>query len=260
MPVSSIRLLQWRFKFRKRFATPQKKKAIALITTGMEKGGLEQVILDLYHGYKSRGYRAYIVCQHWVIDSVKELIDAPEDIFLFHDDLQMLIHFLWRRDVRVLHYHYNIFGMKELKEFGFKVIYTMHNTYTWMSDGEIREYARSLSFADAVVPVSESVHQYFHRRVGETGIRYQVINNGIDFKTLDREDLTLPYSRESLGITKDRIVICMVGSFYHAKSQIGMLGVAEKLVQKYPQAVFFFIGNQGDENYYRGFRMELENC
>jgi len=258
-PGKNTLLKMWKYKFRNRFRHPCRQPAVALIVNGMSEGGVEQVILDLYHGYQKRGYRAYIVCQNWIIESVKAKLDRPEDLFVFEGDLIALIHFLWRRDIRNLHYHYNIFGMEELKMLGLCIIYTMHNTYTWMSDDTIQAYAKHLSCADHVVAVSESVKEYFCNRTGNCSIPFTVINNGVDFSILDVEGNTLPYSRESLGIHDGEIVIGFVGSFYHAKSQIGMLGVTEKLIAKYPQVKVVFLGNKGDINYYTRFKNELIN-
>ena len=261
MSMGRKQMLSWWVKFHRRArGGPAKKDAVALIVTGMEKGGLEQVILDLYHGYKKRGIRAYIVCQNRRIEAVKDLVDAPEDLFVFDSDLPTLIHFLWRRDVRALHYHYNTFGMKELRFLGFRIIYTMHNTYTWMSDEEIRRYAEILTNADTVVPVSASVRDYFLRRTQNRSLHLQVINNGIDFSDFEKEGVSLPYSREDLGIGHEDVTVGFVGSFYHAKSQIGMLGVAERLIRDYPQLKFVFLGNNGDENYHRRFMEEYQSC
>ena len=258
-PGTSTLLRMWKLKFRSRFRQPCNRPAIALVVNGMEKGGVEQVILDLYHGYKRKGYRSYIICQNWVIESVKDKLEAPEDLFVFEGNLFSLIQFLWRRDIRNLHFHYNVFGIEELKTLGFRIVYTMHNTYTWMSDAEIKKYAERLSHADCVVAVSEAAKDYFLRRTQHSEIRFHVIHNGIDFAELDQKEKLLPYTREDLGIQTDDIVISFVGSFYHQKNQIGMLGVMEKLIAIYPQAKLVFLGNVGNENYYHRFLQELSD-
>ena len=258
--IDAYNMRMWKHKFQKRFKTPPKQPAVALISTAMENGGKEQVMMDLYHGYKKRGIRAYIVCQSWKIDAVKGLIDAPEDIFVFDNDLLALIHFLWRRDVRNLHYHYNTFGIEVLKQIGFHIIYTMHNTYTWLNDNEIHAYAGVLSNVDTVIPVSKAVQEYFCARSGSDGRNFQVIKNGVDFTILDNPNQKLPYTRDSFGIKEGDIVVGFVSSFYHAKAQIPVLGVAEKIVKDYPNVKFVFLGSKGDESYYNLFIEDLEEC
>lgn len=255
-----VLMRMWRDKFSRRFKTPCRKPGIALIAHGMEQGGVEQVIMDLYHGYKKRGYRAYIVCQNWVIDAVKDKLEAPEDIYVFNNDIFDLVQFLWRRDVRTLHYHYNVFGMEIFHKFGFRIIYTMHNVYTWMGDEYIRGYAEHLRHADYVVPVAESVRKYFCARTGYAEQNLKVINNGVNFADLDLEEENPPVTRETLGFDRNDTVIGIIGSFYHAKHQIGMLGVAEKLIDQYPGVKIAFLGGKGDINYYRRFTAELNAC
>ena len=255
-----LKLSMWKRKFAQRMKTPEKQPAVALLARGMEQGGVEQVMLDLYRGYRQRGFRVYLVSETWVIDAVKDKIASPEDIYVFDGSLDNLIHFLWRRDIRTVHYHYNVFGMEEMEKLGVKTIYTMHNVYTWMDSAQIRAYARHLLHAGCVVPVASSVRQYFEQRAQCPGIRYRVINNGVNFSDLDSTEGTLPVTRASLQIPEKSVTICQIGSFYHAKHQIGMLGVAEKLVEKYPQVQILFLGGRGDMTYRSAFMAELEQC
>lgn len=252
--------LKWKAKVKIRMRKPCKQPAVALLVTQMEQGGVEQIILDLYHGYKKRGYRAYIVCQNWHFDSCKEELEAPEDIYVFGSNLNSLINFLWRRDIRTVHYHYNVFGVETLHALGIQTIYTMHNVYTWLNDTEIQKRAITLGYMDYVVPVSEFVNDYFKKRTNYMGNNLLVINNGLNVAELDMTDGDLPVSRESLGVGEKDIVISFIASFYHVKYQIGMLGVMEKLVKKYPNVQLVILGGKGDINYRTAFMEELAKC
>ena len=258
--TNKLMQLRWAIKFRRRFRTPCAKPAIALMVNGMERGGLEQVVMDLYHGYKARGYRVYIVCATWQIDTIKDKLDAVEDVFVYQNDFDALIQFLWRRDVRTLHYHFSVFCMRILHFMGFKTLYTMHNMYTFMDDTRIREYAKKLEAADRFVPVSAFVKDYFFARAQRTLGNCSVINNGVNFHELDSQEGELPISRQSLEIADTDIVIGFVASFYHAKHQIGMLGVMEKLVERYPNLKLVILGGEGDINYRNAFMEELSRC
>lgn len=253
-------LLRWMMKFRRRFRTPCLKPAIALMVNGMEQGGLEQVVMDLYYGYKARGYRAYIVCEGWQIDAIKDKLDAVEDVFVYNGDFNALVQFLWRRDVRTLHYHFNVFCIRILHIMGFQTLYTMHNLYTFMDDAQIRERAKKLEAADWFVPVARFVEDYFVTRTDYHKNNHIVINNGVNFDELDCQQGNPPVTRESLGFKRDDVVIGFVASFYHAKHQIGMLGVMEKLLQRYPNVKLVYLGGTGDYSYRRSFFEELDKC
>lgn len=255
-----LMLLRWTVKFRRRFRTPCPKPAVALMVNGMERGGLEQVVMDLYHGYKARGYRAYIVCAEWQIDAVKDKLEAIEDVFVYQNDFNALVQFLWRRDVRTLHYHFNVFCIHILHLMGFRTLYTMHNLYAFMDDAQIHAYARKLKSADWFVPVAAFVRDYFVARTQYHRSNCKVINNGVNFDDLDTQAGELPVTRQSLGFLDTDVVIGFVASFYHAKHQIGMLSVMEQLIQRHPNLKLVFLGAEGDFNYRQAFMDELDKC
>ncbi|MEG0270330.1 MAG: glycosyltransferase family 4 protein [Clostridia bacterium] len=257
---SKLPVVKWAVKFHARFQKPCKKPAVALIVNSMGKGGVEQVVMDLYHGYKARGYRAYIVCANWQIDAIKHTLDAVEDVFVYNDDFSALAQFLWQKDIRTLHYHFNVFCIHIFHAMGFRTLYTMHNLYTFMNDAEISTRAKKLESADWFVPVASFVENYFVTRTQYHKANHAVINNGVNFDELDCQEGTMPITREGLGFEKNDLVIGFVASFYHVKHQIGMLGVMEKLVAKYPHAKLIFLGGEGDAEYHRYFDAALEQC
>ena len=83
----------------------------------------------------------------------------------------------------------------------------------------------------------------------------KVIYNGIDFSELSGDELPEFLERRSLGLKEDDIVLGFIASFYPVKYQIGMIGVMEELIGKYPNVKLLFIGNS--ENYYYK-RFEIE--
>lgn len=255
--TNKLMQLRWAIKFRRRFRTPCAKPAIALMVNGMERGGLEQVVMDLYYGYKARGYRAYIVCATWQIDTIKDKLDAVEDVFVYQNDFDALIQFLWRRDIRTLHYHFSVFCIRILHLMGFQTLYTMHNLYTFMDDGQIHAYAKKLEAADWLVPVAPFVDDYFRERTQYRGKNIKVILDGVCFDELDGGDEEFPLSREKLGIGPQDITLGMVASFYHVKHQIGMIGVMERLLERYPNVKLVILGAYGDVNYHRLFDQTL---
>ena len=96
---------------------------------------------------------------------------------------------------------------------------------------------------DAVVPVSNLVKNYYLARTDAKKENLQVIYNGIDFDELANKELPDTLSRAALGIGPDDVVMAFVASFYPVKYQIGMIGVMEELVKKYPNVKLLFVGN-----------------
>lgn len=239
-----------------RIQISSEKPVIGIVVTTFDKGGLEQVVLNLYLGYKKQGYSVYMFCQEDILGIMAKQIDEGE-LYVFHNNLAEFINLLYDKNINVLHYHYNVFGVEEAKMRGVACIYTMHNVYTWKNDQEIREYSSVLNKMDRVVPVSNLVKSYYLARTEAVQDNLQVIYNGINFEELQGDILPQQLTRQSLGLAQEDIVIAFVASFYPVKYQIGMIGVMENLVSDYPNAKLLFVGNTENE-YYEKFKKEYE--
>lgn len=232
------------------------KPVIGIVVTTFDKGGLEQVVLNLYLGYKKQGYCVYMLCQEDILGIMAQQI-ADGELYVFHNNLEEFINLLYDRNINILHYHYNVFGVEEAKKRGVAAIYTMHNVYTWKNDQEIRDYSAVLNNMDRVIPVSNLVRNYYLARSGATQENLQVVYNGIDFEELKGDILPQQLTRESLGLAREDVAIAFVASFYPVKYQIGMIGVMENLIKKYPNAKLLFVGNT-ENGYYEQFRAEYD--
>lgn len=232
------------------------KVAIGLVVTTFDIGGLEQVVLNLYFGYKEMGYQTYLLCQEDILGVMATQVEANE-LLVFNNDINVFLKYLYDKNITILHYHYNVFGCIEAKKRGVHTIYTMHNVYTWKSDSEIKEYSKLLNIMDKIVPVSNLVKNYYLARTGASRNNIQVIYNGIDFKELSSDNLPEELHRNSLGLSSNDIVIGFVASFYPVKYQVGMIGVMEQLVKENSNIKLLFIGNS-ENDYYKIFLKEYE--
>jgi glycosyltransferase involved in cell wall biosynthesis/GT2 family glycosyltransferase len=233
----------------KEYVNVGRQPIVGLVVTTFDKGGLEQVVLNLYNGYKKAGIKTYLFCQKNEVGMMMQYI-AQEDLKIFSDNQDMFMSLLKKYQINVLHYHYNIFCMDKAYENGIKIMYTMHNVYTWKNDNEIQYYANVLKSSDVIVPVSSFVEKYFRKRSKSISLNYHTIYNGIDFAELDCNEIIPAITRSGLGISAEDITVSFIASFYPAKGQAGMIGVMEQLLDKHPNIKLLFVGNIGDKPYY----------
>ena len=231
--------------------------AIGLIVTTFERGGLEQIVLYLYQGYKKAGYKTYLLCQKDLLGSMAEQIDDDE-LLVFHDSEAELFSILKTYNIKIVHYHYNVFALEKMRQHGVKTIYTMHNTYIWKNDQEIRDYASILASADYVVPVSGAVEKYFHARTDSLCCNMHTIYNGISFDELSLCELPQELTRQGLNLDENDVTMAFIASFYPSKGQTGMIGVMEELIKHYPNVKLLLVGNIGNEDFYQNFRRYLD--
>ena len=234
---------------------PQKEPVIGIVVTTLDKGGLEQVVVNLYKGYCRNGIKTYLLCQKNILGELAKEIDQ-ESLFIYYDDRDRFLKIIKDNGINILHYHYNTFCMEEMQEHNVRTIYTMHNAYAWKDDYEIREYAKVLSGCNCVIAVSNFVKSYFDKRTNGICKNMITINNGIDFDELRLDEMAPNTTRESLKLKENDIVFSFVASFYPTKGQCGMIGVMEKIRRYNPHIKLLLVGNIGDTYYYDKF-MEL---
>lgn len=222
---------------------------IALIVNTFDKGGLEQVVLNLYKQYRKKGYNAYILVQDDLLGELCKCIDNPKNVYVFHDDIETFLTFCYQHNIGILHYHYNVFKLEKLKMLGFKIIYTLHNVYAWMSRSEIAERARILSYADHVVAVSNFVKQYFCKRTLFADEKVSVISNGINLEEL-KKNAKYSKIRQEIGILNNDIVFVNIASFHRGKHQAVLIGAMEEVIKKRTDIKILYVGGKGDETYY----------
>ena len=231
--------------------------AVGLVVTSFDRGGLEQIVLYLYRGYKKAGFKTYLLCQKDILGSMARQIDDGE-LLVFHDSEEELVSLLRQHKITNLHYHYNVFALEKMRDLGVNTIYTVHNTYIWLSDDEIKERAELMRLADYVVPVSGAVEKYLNARTNNVCQNIYTIYNGISFEELSIHEMPEYITREALGIQEDDITMAFVASFYYSKGQAGMIGAMEKVIQKNPNIKLLLVGNVGSQEYYDHFKKLLD--
>lgn len=229
---------------------------IGLVVSSFDKGGLEQVVLNLYRGYRQAGSPAYILVEQNILGAMAAEV-PPQDIFVFDRNEDAFLAFCFSKGINTLHYHYNTYMMRGARWIGFRILYTIHNIYTWKSEAEMQAYAALLQNAHCLVAVSSFVKDYFCTRTHFSEDRVQVINNGIDLTQL-LCDAPCSITRAELGLAPNCTAFAFVASFHPVKHQIGMLGVMEQLRRTDPHIHLLLVGNHGNEAYYRDFCHALE--
>ncbi len=234
-----------------------KDRTVALVVSTFDKGGLEQVVYNLYLGYRAAGIPAYVLCR----DKGGALAEAlpAEDFLSFGGDAGVFFRFCEEKKVTHLHYHYNLSFIESAASHGLYTIYTLHNAYTWFTDEEMRSYSERLSHVDQIVAVSEWVKDYYCRRTGTPEARVEVIENGVDTAELALDQLPESLSRQALGAAPGDVVLTQIGSYCPIKHQFGLIGVMEKLAKEDRRYHLVLAGGLADPNYYGELRQAIEH-
>lgn len=220
------------------------KPSVAIVVPSFDRGGLEQVALNLYRGYRARGCECIVLVERNVAGYMLGRLDAPEHGIVLNGEEGLFLEVLAQHKVDVLHYHYSAFGLSEAKKLGIYTLYTLHNVYTWLDDAGFSHHAGQLSEADRIVAVSGFVRDYFCERSKTPLDRVDVIPNGIDLAWASSQQ-DLP----ALDCPDGRFVFALPASYFPVKHHPLAIRAAEILLNKRKDFQLVFLGNIGDEDY-----------
>ena len=248
-----LKFIKWYVLFN--FIRPVKKEnaAIGLMVGSFDKGGLEQVVLNLYKGYRKNGIPAHILIQGEQAGFFAKCLDNPRHFRIINNDPDEILRFCYKNNIRILHYHYNTYMMKFFSALGFDLYYTIHNTYVWFKDEDWARYKRLLKRCNKIIAVGEWVRQYFIRKSGLTNV--VTVNNGV---SLQAQSADCGMTRETLGLSANDKVFINVASFNEAKHQVILIGAMEKILQSRSDIKILLLGNILNDKYYQIFQDALE--
>ncbi|MGF1446554.1 MAG: glycosyltransferase family 4 protein [Pikeienuella sp.] len=214
---------------------------VGLVTPSFDKGGLEQVVLNLYRGYRARGCRVVVLVENNIAGAMLNRLDSPDHAVILNREEGLFLDALARWEIDVLHYHYASFGIALARDLGVHTLYTLHNVYTWLADEGFAHHARAVCQANRIVAVSDFVRSYFARRAGCPADMIDVIPNGVDPGWLVGA-APLP----ELGLPKDRFVFAMPASTHPVKHHALAIAAFERVAAGHPSARLLLIGNPGE--------------
>ncbi|GMG80810.1 hypothetical protein LNKW23_00220 [Paralimibaculum aggregatum] len=218
--------------------------SVGLVVPSFDKGGLEQVALNLYRGYRARGCRVVVLVENNIAGAMLGRLESPDHAVILNREEPRFVETLAAHGIEVLHYHYSSFGLAAARALGIFTLYTLHNVYTWLDDAGFAHHARQVLQADRVTAVSEFVRSYFAGRAGCPADRIELIPNGVDLGWLEGA-APLP----DLGLPEGRFVFAMPASFHPVKHHPLAIRAAEMLAERHRGFQLVLLGNPGEEAY-----------
>lgn len=231
-------------------------KNVCLVVNDLGEGGLEQVVMDLYKGYRKRGIEAYVVCVNEnVSEYVSQLEDDPRHFRMIRRSTLAFLKFCRKNRIGIIHYHYSTFKMPFMRMLGVKLIYTIHNTYVWLSKKQWLKLWINLQFCNEIVAVSDFVKQYFEEKTGMR--RVKTIINGVDLEKFGRVEKETALNRKSLGLLESDVVLLMAASFTDQKYQMALVGAMEEVRKVRPEVKIFMCGPVLNKRLFRAVKREI---
>lgn len=239
-----------RFKMQKIKSFNNNKPTIAFQLNQMDKGGLEEVVLQLATNEKIREkYNTVIISEFsnkGYLVGIAKAKGVP--VYSFFKNYSRIEKLIKKLNIKIAHFHYNLAGIEEYKNQGVKTLYTIHNNYIWMNDDDVRERSRHYLSVDKFVAVSGQVKEYFCEKFSIEDSKVEVIPNGIEYFDTSK---ILPMAKTFIGFDENDFVMLNVASFNPNKYHFSQIKALSNVVNKYKNVKLLLIGNIHDKTYFK---------
>lgn len=238
-----------RFDLQKIQPFQNNKPTIAMQVYSMDKGGLEEVVLQLATNKNIRDKYNIVIITEKSNDGYLAKIATKNGIpvYSFFGDFEKIDILVKLLNIKIVHYHYNVTGAGKYKYFGVKTLYTIHNNYIWFDKITIEHRLKNYEYIDKFVAVSSQVKEYFCEKFGIDKSNVDIIVNGTEY--ID-ENKVISIKKTALGCRKDDFVFLNVASFNPIKYHYSQISALANLHKKYPNIKLVILGNISDKEYY----------
>lgn len=152
--ILGLKLTFSRFKAQ-RIKSLNNKPTIALQLNQMDKGGLEEVVLQIATNNKiRRQYNIVIICEYTnkgYLANIAKKYKIP--VYSFFSNTKNIPQFVKTLNIKIAHFHYNVTGIDKYKKLGVKTLYTIHNNYIWSDSKEVAERKTYYQYIDKFIAV-----------------------------------------------------------------------------------------------------------
>ena len=186
------------------------------------QGGLENVVLSLARGLKTRGMRVSLLVLRKLGPAAEEARETGLPVWTIPEQgrEQAYERLLHEQKVDLINAHYSVYGAKLAHRLSIPFVQVVHNTYVWLDEGSIAGYREADLFTAGTLCVSAEVARYCDCNLGLSVSKMIVIPNGIDGRRLDAARSHPPRPlREELGLSVDDFVFLNVASIHATKGQ-----------------------------------------
>jgi glycosyltransferase involved in cell wall biosynthesis len=239
---------------------PDKGKSNVLIQVrSLDKGGLEEVVLNLISHLDYKKVNVLILCEERkgvIADQCKGVGIMVKNLGGEKEGEYKEI--LRKYSIGAVNCHYATFGMNIAHEMGIPVLPVIHNTYAWFHDHEIAYFKSCDRYVSKYIAVSENVARYTSMRFNIPREKIRVIPNGLD--VLKHEAMMargITMDRASFGVYDEGFLFLNIASYDGRKGHHALLSAMKKVRDKQPGIKVLCVGNIADPQYYTGLKARV---
>ena len=234
------------------YIVPKKKSKVIQVVNSLENGGLEQIVIDLHHELLRQRFESRICIWSDNVASIANQIEDWSKVTILVENRKSYLKYLVTERPSSIHFHHSTLGVRYLTFSRIKLIYTMHNVYTWLDHKSAKNFYRLLSKMDVIANVSNSVKKYYLFRAGLVGARITksvVVENAVDFSKMSIN----AKPKTDFG----KIHLLVAANFYPTKSLFTIFGFVEEAANRGLDVEISIAGYESNKLYHKEFMEHL---
>ncbi len=212
-------------------------------------GGMEQTTNNIICGLNKNKFNVTLII------TGKEAGNIPPDIkknrietYVLNNDLKALEDLIQKKNFDIVNPHHSLFGLDLYKKYRVKIIYTVHNIYSWVNPSP--EYFK----IDRFIAVSNSAKEYFTHRFKVSEDKIRTIPNGIDVINIQGKQI----DRRKFNLSNDDYIFINVASITKVKMQHLQIDAMADLVKEFPQFKLLLAGSILEPIYYSDLKKKVK--
>ena len=239
-------------------APPAKRKSIALEINSLDKGGLEEVVINLASQFDKNKFDITISCAERGGLLANKASKQGLNVKLFNGKTDLYEKFLRQSNINLLNSHYSDFGLGVCQKLGIPVVATIHNAYVWFDHAQRKAFRKKDKLINHYIAVSSSVKDYLSEVMGIAREKITVVPNGVDTVILKLISQIPPkVTRTKLGLSENDFVFLNPASIDGRKNHHAMISALSRLSKAHPEAKILCAGNVMDPAYFDGLKKRV---
>lgn len=220
---------------------------IVLAVDALSKGGLEQVVYDMYRVFTSKGRMVRLFSftgdRTHVPDDIPVVFAKPED------PEADWMHFLSGMETECVLAHHSIRGAQGCFRLGIPYHQIIHNTYVWFEKEDIRRWREAARYVSSFIAVSRRAAYYAAEKFGLPVSKMIVLENGVDRAKYHPDPAARKRMRAKLGLTDRNFLFLAPASCLATKGQFHLAHAFAEAYRENPDLRLIMAGNIMDEPY-----------
>lgn len=159
------------------FKSLNRKERFGILVDSLNKGGVEQVIYEICH--MSRAFSPVVFITNSGYGELGfKLVKEGFPVYLLEDSFDKFKEIVEKNKIKLINSHYSVWNLERIHNLNIPIIYTIHNTYTWINGEDRVQRISYYRFVDHFIAVSPLVKDYFSKKFKVDLEKISVIENG----------------------------------------------------------------------------------